>query len=277
MSDTRNVIIVSDTHCGCQMGLVPDTGAALDGGGRYEPSGLQHKLWDLWQRFQNEWIPRVTRGDPFLLVVNGDALDGNHHGATTQISHNLADQANIAYACLRPLVDRAAAYYHVRGTEAHVGPSGAEEERLAQRLGAVPDAQGNCARWELWIELHGHLLNFSHHIGTTGSSAYEATAIGKEMVEAFVESGRWGKRAPQVIVRSHRHRYGKFEQYGDKGLQISLATPAWQLKTPYVHRLALGRLSQPQIGGVLVRVGDEEMYTRAMVWPLERPEAEVYG
>lgn len=277
MNAPRNIIVVSDTHCGCRMGLCPPEGTALDGGGSYLPSPLQLKMWDRWRAFCDEWVPRVTKGEPFILVHNGDAVDGVHHGATSQISHNLQDQANLAFACLKPLVDRAAAYYHIRGTEAHVGKSGAEEERLAQRLGAIPDAQGDHARWELWIDLHGHLVNFSHHIGTTGSSAYEATALGKEMAEAYVEAGRWGARAPQVIVRSHRHRFGEWRMFGQDGLQIICTTPAWQLKTAYVHRLTTGRLSQPQLGGALIRVGDEELHTRAIVWPLERPATESYG
>jgi hypothetical protein len=251
--------------------------ARLDGGGLYKPSALQNKVAAYWKEFRTKWIPRVTKREPFILVFNGDALDGNHHSATTQISHNLADQAAIAYEALKPLVDASAAYYHVRGTEAHVGPSGAEEERLAQRLGAIKDAQGNSARWEIWLALQGHLCHFTHHISATGSSSYEATAIGKELVEAYVEAGRWGRKAPQVVVRSHRHRYGEWRQYGEKGLVISLATPAWQLRTPYSFRLQGGRLSEPQLGGVLVRAGDEELHTRAMVWSMDRAPEETHG
>lgn len=276
-SKIRNIIVVSDTHCGCRFGLCPPGGFPLDGGGTYELSPLQTKLWARWLEFQTKWVPQVTRGEPFILVHNGDALEGVHHEATTQVSYNLADQENIGHASLKSLCERAAAYYHVRGTQSHVGPGHAEEERLAQRLGAKRDSDGHYSRMQLWINLQGHLINFDHHIGTTGSSAYESTAVGKEMVENYVESGRWGYQPAQVIVRSHRHRYYKTEQYGDKGLHISTVTPGWQLKTPYVYRLAGGRLAPPQIGGVLIRAGDEELHTRAMVWSMGRPQVEHYG
>jgi hypothetical protein len=273
--EPRSVVIVSDTHCGCRMGLCTGPGQ-LDGGGLYAPSDLQQKVAQFWEEFYSEWVPSVTKGEPYILVINGDALDGNHHGSTTQISHNLTDQARIAYEALKPLVDSAAIYYHVRGTEAHVGPSGAEEERLARMLGAKPDAQGNHARWELWLSLHGHLCHFTHHIGVTGSSSYEATAVGKEMVEAYVEAGRWGRTPPQVMIRSHRHRYSEFRVYGNRGLHIVSITPGWQLKTPYVFRLQ-ARLSEPQLGGVVVRVGDEELHTRALVKSMDRQPVEVIG
>ena len=270
----RTVIVISDLHCGCRLGLCPPSGAALDGGGTYEPSRFQRKVWQRWTAFWDEWVPHVTKGEPFALVVNGDALDGIPHGAKTPISHNLSDQEEIGYRVLLPIVDMAEAYYHVRGTEAHVGKSGEEEERLAQRLGAEQDATGAHSRWDLWMNLQNHLLHFEHHIGTTASSAYESTAVGKEMVEGYVEAGRWGRPPAQVTVRSHRHRYYKTEQYGEKGLHISLVTPAWQGKTPFAHRVA--RFSEPQIGGIAIRAGeDEPIYTRAMVWAMERSPVEV--
>lgn len=258
------------------MGLCPPGKIALDGGGTYQASPLQAKMWHFWLQFTTVWVPRVTKGEPFILVHNGDALDGNHHNATSQISHNLGDQSNIGYNALRRLVDSSAAYYHIRGTEAHVGPSGAEEERLAQRLGALQDDLGNSARWDMWLDLHGHLCHFTHHISTTGSSSYEATAVGKEMVENYVESGRWGHRAAQVIARAHRHRYYETRHYGDRGLQISVVGPSFQLKTGFVFRTQ-GRMSEPQIGGYMIRAGDEELHTRAMVWPIGRSRTEVYG
>jgi len=256
------------------MGLCPPGGVALDGGGRYEPSTLQRKVWSLWRAFWDEWVPQATKGEPFIVVHNGDALDGVHHNATTQISHNLADQANIAYECLAPCVARAQSYYHVRGTEAHVGPSGAEEERLAQRLGAVIGSEGESARWELWLELHGHLGHFSHHMGVTGSVAYEPTAFGREMAEALVEAGLSGQRPPEPLVRGHRHRGGQWS----KGSVSMIATPSFQLKTPYSHRLPMGRVAQPEIGGGLVRVGDDDqLYALLKIWRMERPQAVKIG
>lgn len=258
------------------MALCPPGGFALDGGGTYHTSPLQDKLWALYLEFRDEWIPRVTKGEPYIFVHNGDALEGVHHGATHQISHNMADQIECAYQILAPIVDKAAAYYHIRGTPVHVGESGQDEEVLAKRLGAVPNSIGKHSRWDLWLDLQGHLCNFQHHIGTTGSSSYEATAVGKEMVENYVEAGRWGLRPAQVIVRSHRHRYYETRHYGAHGLQISVVSPAFQMRTPYSFRIQ-SRMSEPQIGGLCVVAGDEELYTRAIVWPMDRSPMVTYG
>jgi len=136
---------------------------------------------------------------------------------------------------------------------------------------------GQHARYELWKWVGGRaiLVNVMHHIGTTGSSAYESTAVFKEMVEAFVESARWGNRAPDVVVRAHRHRFMRTEVASSRGRAVSVVVPGWQGKTPFLHRTAGARQSQPQFGGILVRLSDEgEPYVRHQVWKLSRPKPE---
>ncbi|MDD5343100.1 MAG: hypothetical protein PHW12_01625 [Smithella sp.] len=271
----KNVIVVSDTHCGCQLGLCPET-VKLDGGGNYHASSLQLKVLAWWNEFWNVWVPMVTHGEPYIIVVNGDAMDGNHHDAVTQITHNLADQQRIAEQILKPVIEKAEKYYHIRGTEAHVGKSGQNEEALARALGAVPDESGNCARWDLWLNLAGRRIHFTHHIGTTSSASYESTAVHKELVEAYVEAGRWGYEPPDIVVRSHRHRGYKIEIATKNGLGIAIITPGWQLKTPFVYKLLSGRSGTPQIGGILIRLGDEDgLYTRTFTKELSRPKEEI--
>jgi hypothetical protein len=270
----RNVIVISDTHAGCQLALCPPS-FTLDNGGTYHQSELQKKLWEHWNYFWKKWVPEVTKGEPYIIVHNGDAIDGKHHDTVTQITHNLTDQIGIAMAVLEPVVKakKCVGYYHIRGTEAHVGKSGQTEEGLAKALGAIPDEIGNHARWELWMKLNGCLIHFSHHIGTTQSANYESTAPYKEYIESLTDSARWGKQPPDVVVRSHRHRAIETRVPTKNGYGISLVSPAWQLKTPFTFRVSLGRNSMPQIGGILIRHGNEDsIFTRSKVWDIERPD-----
>jgi len=268
----KNIIVISDIHCGCGLALCPPK-IKLDSGSTVKYSKLQEKIWWMWKSFWNEWVPMVTKGDPYIVVFNGDAIDGCHHNAKTQITQNLADQIKIAYEILAPVRENAERYFHLRGTESHVGQSGEFEEELADRLEAEPDELGNYARWELWMQMKKARIHFSHHIGSTGSSAYESTAVFKEMVEAFNEAGRWDERPPDIVVRSHRHRQFETRIATNNGYGISLVTPAWQLKTPLVHRIPQGRASTPQVGGYLIRAGtDDSVFTRFKVWKVERPK-----
>jgi len=274
----RTVICISDPHAGCQLGLYPvGHEVRLTHGGIYQPSALQVKLWAMWREFWDEWVPWFTKREPFILVLNGDLVEGVHHGATSQVTHDVERQRGIAVALLKPVCERAATVYATRGTPAHAGPDACDDEAVAKALGAIPDEKGNHARFELWLKLHGHLGHFNHHIGTTGSSAYESTAVYKELVEAFVEAGRWGDEPPQFIVRSHRHRAFEVRVPTQHGHGIALVTPGWQLKTPFAYKVAGARVSQPQIGGIGIRAGDHILYTDSRVWRIERARAEVYG
>ena len=281
MTPLSNIVVVSDTHCGCRLGLCPPEGIPLDNGGHYEPSSFQQKMWSMWRCFWDEFVPEATRGEDWGVVINGDALDGVHHNSTTQVSQNLRDQAKIARAVFDPIVKACGGkLWWVRGTEAHVGSSAAEEERLAQEVGAIPNTEGQYARWDLWKEIgDGKLAHFLHHIGTTGSQAYEATAVGKELVEEFVEAARWGRKAPSAIVRSHRHRHIEISiatggDHGETGRALAVVTPAWQGKTPFAWKIPGARLSSPQFGGILLRYAHNRLFCDAKVWTVDRSEIE---
>lgn len=264
----KNIVCISDTHFGCKFGLCPPK-VKLDEGGYYIHSDLQKKVWQMWKQWWNKYVPLYTKGEPFVLVHVGDSIDGVHHNASTQITHNIKDQLAIARQVMEPIVEKSEKYFHIRGTGSHVGTSGEADEGLAKGLGAVPDDVGNYARWELWVEMNGRLIHFSHHVGGTSSSSYESTAVYKELVEAFVQAGRFGDRPPDVIIRGHRHRHFK-TQVGNRWSEI---VPGWQLKTPYVYRLTSGRASPPQFGGIVIRSGkDDPIYSRSKIWHVKRPK-----
>ncbi len=261
-----NLIVISDLHCGCKLGLCPPGPVHLDDGGVYHPSKVQEKVWGMWKEFWDTWVPLATHGEPFAVVVNGDSIDGVHHGSVSQISHNLLDQVRIAQVVLKPVIKLCGGrFYMVRGTEVHVGQSGCEEERLAESLGSIPDDDGRYARYELWARVGKGLVHCMHHIGTTGCSHYESSAVLKELTESYAEAGRNRMEPPDVVVRSHRHRHIEVEVPTKLGYGYSFTTAGWQLKTPHVYKIPGGRVTTPQIGGSLIRQGDEDLYTRHFV------------
>lgn len=264
------MIVVADLHCGCQMGLCPPEGIKLDGGGTYHPSELQLVMWQKWREFWDEWVPRVTRGEPYAVLCNGDVIDGVHHNSVTQITHNLKDQGEIAFQVLSPIVERAAKYLHIRGTESHAGKSGQEEERIAKRLGATPDEQGRYAQWRLCVRLGRGLVLASHHIGRTSSAAYETSAPQRALLNAIYRAAKQNKEIPDVVVRSHRHRHIETKIKTYKGYCRSCVTAGWQLMTPFGYRIDPD--NPPELGGMLIRCGDEDVYTRHETWDIEIPE-----
>lgn len=274
----KNIVVISDTHFGCKLALCPPK-VKFDEGGNYEASDIQLKLWKMWKEFWDVFVPKATRNEDFVIVHNGDIIDGIHHNSTTQISQNITDQIKIAKQVLLPLLERkhCKGYYQIRGTEAHAGKSAQHEEILSELLKLKPDEYGVTSRWELWLEFgEGLLAHFTHHVGTTSSAGYESTAVYKELIEAYSEAGRWKLQAPDCVIRSHRHRFFKIEVPSANTNAIAVVTPAWQLKTPFVYRGALGRSSTPQIGGIVIREGEEvPIYIRQKIWNIERSNKEI--
>jgi hypothetical protein len=271
----KYAVYISDTHCGCGMALCPPI-VKLDDGGEYRRSKLQKAIGNYWDEFWGQWVPEVTHGEPFIVVHNGDVIDGVHHNSVTQVSHNLSVQSDIAYEMLKPVVEACEGrYYHIRGTEAHVGKSAQEEERLAKRLGAIPNNEGQYARYDLWLKLGASLIHSLHHIGTTGSQSYEATAVGKELVEHYIEAARWGDRPPDLIVRSHRHRCIKISLPNSNTMAQAVVTPCWQGKTPFAWKIPGARLATPQFGGVVACYKNGILFTQEKVWTVDRSKVEV--
>jgi len=268
-----NLVIVSDLHCGCKLGLCPAEGISLHDsqGGMYTPGKFQRWMWGVWQEFWHDWVPRVTRGEPYAVLVNGETVDGVHHKATTQISHNLDDQRRIAVAVMKPIVKLCQGRLYINsGTPVHSGESGCDDEAVARELGAIPDSGGRHARYETWFRVGDALIHTTHHIGTTGSSMYESTAVHKELVEAMTEAGRWRQEVPQMVVRSHRHRFISTNIPMADGFGASIVTPGWQGRTPFVFKIPGGRQSLPTVGGIIIRAGDEEVHYRQFVRTIER-------
>lgn len=258
----KNIVCISDTHFGSSVAL--SRRYQRDDGDWHSPSILQTKLWTIWEDFWR-WTEDRLKGEPFILVHNGDVIDGEHHRTTTLSSHNLTDQSILAISALEPHVGRAKAYYQIRGTEAHAGPSAAQEELIAKALGAeVEPETGRHSRWEMWMEFAGELIHFSHHIGTTSSTSYESSAPMREIVAAFVEAGQWKGRPPTIVIRSHRHRYIEVKPPNCR----IVVTPGFQSKTPFVFKL--DRMRAPMFGGIIIRSGNEGVYIQDKIYTVER-------
>lgn len=274
----NNLVIISDIHSGCRMALYPpDNKLLFDAGIRFLPSLIQLKLWAHWRHFLDEWLPKVTKGEPFDLVHNGDAVNGKPFNTVANLTGNPAEQRKISRAVLEPVrrLPQCRKFYMIKGTEVHVEKSGSAEETLAEELDATPDEYGQFARYDLWKRIGPVSAHILHHIGTTSSAAYETTAVQSELVSEFHEAGRWGYEPPMFVVRSHRHRFCETGNPSRFGMAKGIVTPGWQAKTPFIWRIPGGRVAPPQFGGIVIRHGDEDQaYSRFKVYTMDRSKME---
>lgn len=251
--------IVSDIHTGSTVAVCPPEGVKLDDGGKYLPSRPQQWLWQCWTDF---WArvaaQRRALKAELWCVYNGDLFEGGaHHGTTQIISGNPEVQAYLAARVFGvPRELRPAHTFIVRGTEAHVGPSGATEEAFARSIHAERDPETDkWSWWHLRLAPHGCLLDFQHH-GRQGQRPWtEASVVSLLAAQIFYEHARRGLPHPRLAIRSHRHKVG---DSGDSHPVRVIQTPAFQLKTGYAHRVAAESLAD--IGGVIVTVFPDGQY-----------------
>lgn len=206
---------------------------------------------------------------PLICVVNGDALDGDHHGTAQIVSRNLAStQHAIAMATFQPMLAlKPSAIVIIRGTEAHVGRSAEYEERLAEDLGAEQTETGTYSHWHFQAETGGTVLDFAHH-GSVGKMPHTRTnPLGSLAIRITHAAARAGTRCPDVAFRSHMHQWGDTgDNYPVRVIQMA----GWQLSTAFVHRIAAG--STPEIGGLIVRCEKGEAVVSKVKYPWKRAE-----
>lgn len=272
---TNNLVVVSDLHCGCRVGLCPPEPIELDDGGEYHASKFQQKVWAWWTEFWEEWVPHITQGEPYDVVINGDTLEGEHHGSHTYISANEEDQKKIARKIVQPIRDKAERLYMIRGTEAHDGKSGANAETLAREMGTVRDPEsGQFARWELCKRVGGAIAHLTHHISVSSSPYTKTTALVREWVTITERRATRGVPIFDFIVRAHRHRYDAVPMRTPHAYGGAIGLPGWQGKTPFAFRTVMGRCEPPQFGGIVIRQGDEDCYHREFQRKLDDPAIE---
>ena len=257
MSDrTALVAVVSDVHAGSTVAVCPPE-ISLDDGGGYVASKAQQWLWQNWLAFWATAGETADRLNADLYVVfNGDVTEGDHHGTRQILSGNPNAQAAVVDACMRPVLALAPARLaFIRGTEAHVGKSAAYEERIARGLEkdgrpviADPDT-GTASWWHLRMDIHGHRLSFAHH-GRMGQRPWtRGNVVLNLAAEIFYEHAARAETPPALAIRSHLHRY--FDTGSAHPVRV-IQTPAWQLSTAFIHRIAPDSLAD--IGGVLITV-----------------------
>jgi len=257
LNKVKNLVVIGDTHCGSSIAIMPPRSVMREGQ-VVAFSPIQKWLWRQWLDFWH-FVERTTNGEPYVLIHNGDQIDGNHHGTTQLVTNNLSQQRKMFQTLMKPRIAQAEAFYCTCGTAAHAGQSSDSEESCAEALGAVPDENGNFCRQDLWIEFGKDLIQFAHHIGTTSSQAYKSSPAMRLMAAMYGAAGEHGFRPPSVMVRNHAHDYIEVKRANCR----VVVCPAWQVKSDWMW--GKDTASLPIIGGLVMKLGDEGVHVREFV------------
>lgn len=226
-------IVVSDIHVGSNVALWPPDGELSESGNVVSFGKNYHQAW-LWQ----VWLDTIKTAkeyfgnDPWVLILNGDLVEGDHHRSKEVVAIDESDHMEAAVKCLRPFVEAATKTYVVRGTMCHVKSF---ERVIAKELKAT------YAEDSLLLEIHGTLIDAKHHMPTSGRAYLEAGAMSITMGNARLNYARVGHRLPKVFLRGHRHVGGVYTD----GTGAFIVTGAYQFLTRHGKKVVGDSICRP--------------------------------
>jgi len=239
------LVCVSDTHVGSTFGLL-HPGFETHEGNPVGQNELQKWLWNAWEDCW-KWAEQVIGADDWSLVINGDAIDGNHHHTKEIWSPDEGDHLQAAAEIFTDAASGASSVYITEGTESHTKGLEHALAKILKNNGIKVVTNGKRGAWDsLHLKVSNSLCEFDHHMPTSMRSYLEASALSITLGDIRNQRARSGAESPRVIVRSHRHRFGLYED----GYGMMVALPAWQGLTRFGRKVVPGAM--PQCGLVIL-------------------------
>jgi hypothetical protein len=241
----HHIIVVSDLHIGSTVALCKPC-VSLDDGGSYNLSPCQWQIWHWWEDF----IASVKKLDGTkTLIFNGDIVEGDSKKRSHQvISQNKSDLTRITVETIESLLSEVNKTYVIRGTEAHTDKSGALEETIARDIGAVSDTEIK-SHYFLLLDVDGIRIDLAHHTNMGGlpwTSNNAGNALAAKTIMFYVTNG---ERCPDIVVRSHVHRWGdSFDAFPTR----AIITPGWTFATAYINRINPSNIAQ--VGALIISI-----------------------
>jgi len=229
---TKNVVIISDLHCGHKSGLTPPDWqqnplvSSSISNKHNKHSGIQRIAY-------NEYLKYLKNcGDIDVLIINGDAIDGKgeRSGGSELITSDRHDQIDMAIQCVNET--KAKKKVVIYGTPYHTGKEEDWESVLADELKA--DKIGS----HEWVDVNGIVFDLKHKVSSSSVPYGRHTGVAKDRLWNLIWSAeREMQPMANIFIRSHVHYYN----FSGGPSWLGMTTPALQgLGTKYGSRECSG-------------------------------------
>lgn len=259
------LLVVSDLHCGSSVGVAPyeyqDTHGNTIG---VKGNKVQEWLLACWEELMDSAMAYIG-SRPFIFLINGDATEGCHHGNAVQIvSATIEDHTNAAVELVKEIAADAHSTIVIKGTECHTRNM---EDELARKIGGV----GDRAHEHYLFEIHGTLVNATHHIAATSRCHLEGNGLSMAMHNALRAEARAGHRQSRVFLRGHRHTGGCVTDF-DSAMVV---TGGFQFLTRHGKKVVPDSIPRPSI--CVLDWTDSELDSVPAIKPFQRhaPQAQI--
>lgn len=228
----------------------------------YSQTGEQRQMWQHFEKCA-ALVRDARKGKRLIIVHDGDAIEGVHHGSPQIITPSEYEQIDIHIEIMDHFLklvrfkSGSDALYYVTGTECHTNDG---EHIIAKDLGAEmnreatkdhnpdPDLTPQLKERsvytfdELYLMVNGRLLWFVHHGPSAGKGANMGNALRNWLKNIFYEQLHEGERPPDMVITGHTHNdyYTPDVRRYNGGYHIThgLIVPAWQKKTRFANQVA---------------------------------------
>lgn len=239
MNTPRLVFVVADIHAGSTLGLMPPEFTTGEGV-VIQQNPFQKWLWSCWMDSM-EWVKKTAGDSPYVIVLNGDLIEGCHHHTKQVISPDVSDHVDCAASILEGFVSKASRTFIIKGTECHTQNS---EITLGKILKAERNKQTELPAWDkLYMDICGVRVVVRHHIGTSIRRGLSGTQLSLHLAEEQVEAANSNQTIPRVLCCAHRHKFGLYQDNNG----ICVVSPPWQGLTRYGHKVVPTAQTNPGI------------------------------
>jgi len=276
--DATIVPIFGDLHAGSTVAMMPPDSWIDQDGIEYRRNKVQALMWSHWLRSWEQVSATAGKykNPRFVVIANGDMVEGNHHDSRQLVTRSLTGQVYIAESIIKEALsiigfdhgrDKG---YVLEGTEAHAGKAHEQEDELARRLEFEPRMKGRYVHGHLKLTIDGVNVDIAHHGGSVGGRAWTREGgllgVAKNIYWQAVENG---EKIPDYVIRSHLHRFTQAQYIGKKKTVNSMVLPAWQYKTHFANRVVVD--SDASIGMVWLEIanGNCKLHTNVMEYDME--------
>lgn len=199
----------------------------------YHPSEYQKSMYSHFIACAVH-MREIGKGKKKIIVMNGDAIDGNHHGSIQIISPSPKHHSQIHNELMEAFLKESGfsvkngdELHYVSGTESHTGW---EEYGIGKHF----EPYGAQYHDELRLISNGARLWWTHQGPRPGKGANEGNALRNFARDVYWDSIKAKELPPHLITTSHFHK-SSYDSYNDSyahTIQIQVL-PSWQMKTRF--------------------------------------------
>lgn len=257
---------IADPHTGSIYGLHPyyvkrdNEWITLDEAGGYYYSNNPHyylnskqvRIWKHFERGVREAARlRAAKDCDLLIVVMGDANDGDHHG-THQLTTKSTPEQILAHVQIMLWVKEQFQFQggrdkliYIEGTEVHTQN---DEEVIAQFLAAEKFPGGSSCIPFLELDVQDNLLWLYHHGKPAGFSYTRGNGLYAYVKKIYIHRRMNQLRPPNLVMTAHTHDHEHQVYIHNRHEIHGIICPPFQEKTRFTNRLPEIMPSPTRIG-----------------------------